>query len=886
MRGDSDSRSEQTRTARAAMECFDRWMATNDDSARFELLERLVSEDPELHRRVVALIAADHVLDQDDAEFMRGSALGEMGLLPDDLQARDLTGEHMGAWRIDHLLGRGGMGEVWLAERVDGAFQGQAAIKLLRGASENPAARRRFVREGKILGRLEHAHIARLLDAGERDDGRRYLVLEYVDGERIDVWADRHQLTIDARLALFRQVCEAVEYAHSQLVVHRDLKPSNVLVQPDGNVKLLDFGVAKLLEDDHGAAELTALTLADGVALTPEYAAPEQIENGPVTVATDVYSLGVLLYVLLAGSAPYGDTASTPAQWARVIVENEPRRLSSVVAGEHDAVAECARNRSATARELRQQLRGELETIVGRALKKRPAERYASISALAEDVRRYRENRPILARPDSLAYRSRKFVRRHRVGVAISMLAAVGLVVGVSLIVWQAHLARREAERSERSRVFLVDLIKDVNPFAASRGGQGQTGDLLSAALDRVEHDFADAPDMQADLRNVIAHALRQIGDNAKSVSILEANVIALRRIYGDRSPRVGDALVELGYVRRELGDIAGARKAFAEGESLLRDAGPEYRNARIELLVSLARLDNQQGDHAHALELHRRVLSEREEMQGPDGPDIATDLMNIATDDGALEHFVEAETLARRADDLLVRNLGPDHARRIYVQNTLGLAEAFSGHSAAAVATLGDALHRARTTLAADAPMLGIVLTSLGVADYENGDFGAALTALDEAHGIMIKAQHPMRGQVTLMLGRTQLALGRPEALVTLHDAIGELAGPAGADGRLALAEAAYGAALARSGKVADGEAAALKAREQLVASNAASSVVLADIDRLLAAIEDANGESQRALEFRRDAFAVYRRVYGDDHPRTREMLAATTLTLPAASH
>jgi serine/threonine-protein kinase len=384
----------------------------------------------------------------------------------------------------------------------------------------------------------------------------------------------------------------------------------------------------------------------------------------------------------------------------------------------------------------------------------------------------------------------------------------------------------------------------------------------------------------------VIALALRQIGDNAKSAAILETNVAAVRRDFGDRSPRLGNALVELGYIKRELGDIAAARAAFSEAEPLLRDAGPDYRNARIELLVALARLDNQVGEHAQALELHRRILAEREALQGADGPDIATDLMNIATDDGALERYAEAESLARRADDLLVRRLGPDHARRIYVQNTLGLAEAFAGHSAAGIVTLRDAVQRARATLSPGAPMLGIVLTSLGVAHYEAGDYVAALDALDEAHRIMDKAQHPMRGQATLMLGRSELALRQPEAADTLQKAMAELDGPAGADGHLALSRAAYGAALARVGRVDEGEAIALKAREEILAGKSAGSVMLADIDRLLADIEDINDLPLRALEFRRDALAVYRRVYGDDHPRTRQMTAATSVPGPAATH
>ncbi|SFN09957.1 serine/threonine-protein kinase [Dokdonella immobilis] len=863
---------------REAMRQFEAWMQIEDTGARAGFMERLRAIDPQLYERVDALVRADR--GGAAAQFMEGTAIRRLHAEPNEGQGVDRAGEHMGPWRLVSLLGRGGMGEVWLAERVDGQYHAHAAIKLLRGSNEGAPARRRFQREGRILARLAHDHIARLLDAGESERGQRYLVLEWIEGERIDAWADRHRLSIDRRLGLFEQVCAAVSYAHSHLVVHRDLKPSNVLVQDDGEVKLLDFGVAKLLEDDRDAPEQTELTLADGVALTPEYASPEQIENAAITVASDVYSLGVLLYVLLAGEGPYADRGSSPAQWARAILEGEPRRLSGATGGAGEVATARAEARSSTPAEWRRALRGELETIVARALKKQPTERYASVAALAEDIHRYRENRPILARPDSLAYRSRKFARRHRVGVAVSILAILGLAAGILLVSWQAHVARLEAERSERSRTFLVNLIRDVNPFSASRGGQGQTGNLLAAALDRVEHDFADAPDMQAELRSVIALGLRQIGDNAKSVAILETNVAELRRNFGDRSPILGNALVELGYVKRELGDIAAARADFTEAEPLLRDAGPDYRNARIELLVALARLDNQVGDHAHALELHRRILGEREALQGADGPDVATDLMNIATDDGALERYAEAESLAMRADDLLVRRLGPDHARRIYIENTLGLAQAFAGHAEAGIATLRDAVQRARATLAPDAPMLGIVLTSLGVALHEGGDDDAALAALEEAHRIMDAAAHPMRGQVTLMLGRVELALDRPQALATLQAAIGELAGPAGADGHLDLAGAAHGAALARSGRRDEGEAEARAARARLLAGKSAASVTLAEIDRLLADIEDAGGATERALAFRHDALAVYRRVYGTEHPRTHELAAVVSAT------
>ena len=879
-----DASGERATLARESMASFESWLLLEDDAARSRFLEQLGRDNPDLLSRVHALISAD----RGGAEigFMEDAAIRQVVGEPHEPASPDRTGESMGAWRLVRLLGRGGMGEVWLAERSDGKYQAEVAIKLLRSGGSGAAPRRRFLREGKILARLGHDRIARMLDAGESDNGQRFLVLERVDGERIDAWADRNRLNIDARLHLFLQVCDAVGFAHSNLIVHRDLKPSNVLVQADGGVKLLDFGVAKLLEDDEHVAETTALTLADGVALTPEYASPEQIENQAITIASDVYSLGVLLYVLLSGQGPYADSASSPAQWARVVVESEPKRLSSATGDADESARTRAAARSSTPVELRRTLRGDLETIVAKALKKKPVERYASVTAFADDVQRYLDNRPLLARPDSLAYRTRKFARRHRVGVGISILAAIGLIVGISGIAWQAHIARREAERSERSRVFLANLIKDVSPFAASRGAQGQTSDLLGAALDRVERDFADAPDIQADLRNVLANALRQADENARAEALLVNNVAALRSLYGDKSPKVGVALVELGYVRSETGDIAGARKALVEAESLLRDAGDAYRGDRIELLVSLARLDNQQGDHAHALDLHRAVLREREAEQGPDGPDVATDLMNIATDEGALERYAEAESLAKRADDLLVRILGPDHARRIYIENALGVAQAFSGHAAAGIATLSDALKRVRATVAPDSTMLGIVLTSLGMAHYENGDMNRAHDLLSEAHEIMNKARHPRRGQVTLMLGRTQLALGRPEATATLRESVSELSGPDGSPKHLALAEAALGVALARSGQVETGESGALKAREQLLASEAASSVIVAEVDRLLADIEDSRHVPGRALEFRQDALSVYRRVYGPEHPRTREMAAMVAAAPDSAAH
>ena len=342
-----------------------------------------------------------------------------------------LAGQIVGAYRLLEPIGHGGMGSVWLAERCDGRFDGRAAVKLLNPSLIGPGPARgeeRFTREGSMLARLTHPNIARLIDAGVSASGQPYLVLEYVDGKPIDRYCDERQLGIDARLRLFLDVLAAVAHAHANLVVHRDLKPSNVLVSGDGRVKLLDFGIAKLLDDESQPAA-ASLTREGAAALTPEFAAPEQVTGNPVTTATDVYSLGVLLYLLLGGQHPAGSSLRSPADLVRAIVDTDPPRLSDAVSRTKTEPAEAltsnAARRASTPERLHRLLRGDLDTIVATALKKHAHERYASVTALADDVRRYLSNEPIGARPDTIAYRGMKFAKRHAAGVATGAIVAV-----------------------------------------------------------------------------------------------------------------------------------------------------------------------------------------------------------------------------------------------------------------------------------------------------------------------------------------------------------------------------------------------------------------------------------------------------------------------------
>jgi serine/threonine protein kinase/Tol biopolymer transport system component len=400
-------------------------MTSEERSTWFSALR---AENPTLASQLEMLLQEHQVLSQEG--FLEERPV-------EVLPSPSLAGQTFGVYTLVSQIGQGGMGTVWLAERNDGRFERRVAVKILNFALVGKGGEERFKREGRILGRLRHPHIAELIDAGVSPGGQPYLVLEYVEGDHIDRYCDQNRLDVRARVRLFLDALHAVAEAHVNLIVHRDLKPSNILVGTDGKAKLLDFGIAKLLGGDGHTTE-PALTLEGGRALTPQYAAPEQLKGEAVTPATDVYASGVLLYALLTGQHPAGAGPHTPASLMRAILEAEPPRASEVVALSGTDVEPSATNagrRATSPGKLTRLLRGDLDTIVAKALKKNPQERYASIKALSDDLQRYLSYEPISALPDAISYRVGKFVRRHRSSVIAGVLVTLALI-GTTIFTW------------------------------------------------------------------------------------------------------------------------------------------------------------------------------------------------------------------------------------------------------------------------------------------------------------------------------------------------------------------------------------------------------------------------------------------------------------------
>ncbi|HUB82000.1 MAG TPA: serine/threonine-protein kinase [Bryobacteraceae bacterium] len=510
-------------------EIFDQ-VCSLDEDQRHQALDRQCKGDHELHREVLKLVRA---YDAERAAAAEGNA--------------SPSGARFGAWQTMRMVARGGMGEVWLARRADGEHEQRAALKILSPYLAAPDSLDRFRRERQLLARLEHPNIARLLDGGRSPRGEPYLVMEYVDGVRLDRYCDQHRLSIPQRLQLMIKVCAAVNAAHQYLIVHRDLKPGNILVTEGGEPKLLDFGIAKMIDAEAGGERTATVNQF----LTPTYASPEVLRGEPATVASDVYSLGVLLYELLAGCRPFEMFGVTPAaEWERAVRDTAPSRPTRLT----EAAAE---KRSTTSARLRQTLAGDLTTILEKALRHEPAQRYQSAERLAEDLQLYLSNRPILARPQTVRYRAAKFVARHRWPVGLAAMALVGAALGVVSTVAEKRVAERRFEEVRRlAHYVLFDLYDDVSNLSGSARVRGEMARRATDYLNTLSREAKS----DRGLRLELAEGYLRLGD-------IQGNMF-----------------------RTNLGDTRAALATYQKGLDLLAPLGNDRGAVRLRTSIELHR--------------------------------------------------------------------------------------------------------------------------------------------------------------------------------------------------------------------------------------------------------------------------------------------------------
>ena len=621
----------------------------------------------------------------------------------------------VGAYRLIRQLGVGGMGTVWLAERVDGALKRQVAVKLPR-ASWARGLGERMARERDILASLDHPNIARIHDAGVDAQGRPYLALEYVAGEPIDAYCKRLALSTRERLMLILQVAGAVAHAHARLVVHRDLKPANILVTAEGQVRLLDFGIAKLMEGE--LTQETALTMQAGRALTLDYASPEQIRGEPIGTASDVYSLGVVAYELLADARPYRLKRQSAAALEEAIASVDVRPASAAATGET----------------VRRALKGDLDAILNKAMKKAVAERYSTVEAFAQDIERHLARVPVQARPDTIGYRARRYLSRNKLAVAAATAVSLSLLVGAAAALWQARVATAQAERAEQVKNFALSIFESADTGAGA-GAATTAVDLLLAAQSRIDKELAGRPEMAVELMTAIGYSLLGQGRSKEAEAILAKAVAIAGRVLGAHSRTrltatvvYGEALVAVGEAKRAIEllepavDEARRQGAMHEWVNALRwqasaqidveDAGAALATMRAAMAVlalpearELSKLDVYETTASYGstlkfagqpgqVEVGRRALALAREIYGERvaAPVLMArkQLGDALADEGRLKEAVDELSILR--DDTF-RFLGPNHHQSEHAVFTLGLVQLSAGDYAGAAASFETTL-------------------------------------------------------------------------------------------------------------------------------------------------------------------------------------------------
>ncbi len=905
-----------------------------DDADREAFLERVSAGQPALREELEALLALasreSPLLDR-APPWAPSSPDGwdgvHAGLERDgtgtegteDLEEDDPVGRRIGAWRVLRRLGTGGMGTVYLAERSGDGFRQLGALKRLRLDAGPGDFLRRFAQERQILASLNHPGIARLLDGGRDPESGPFLVMEYVEGEALDHHCDGARLDVERRLALFANVCDAVAHAHRHLIVHRDIKPSNIVVTADGEVKLLDFGIAKVL----GAADVpgTPTTRTMTRVFTPEYAAPEQVTGQPATTTTDVYQLGLLLYELLCGRRAQAPRLDSAVALERSICQEAPLRPSLALGDDAD-IADARRTTPAA---LRRRLRGDLDTIVLKALRKSPERRYESVDALVQDLARWRQRRPIRARPERLLYRTGKFLRRHPVGVAASISLLGLLVAYAATVTHQAHLIARERDRAQSEatkarqvQALVLQLFEGADP-ERSGGAQLSARELLDRGWAGIERELGGQPEVRAELLDTVGEAYRQLGLYDRAGPLFDDGLATTRPLAGERPLLLARALRSRGRLLSDEGHYdeadAALRDALARFRAVEGDAGAEvattlsdlgqarfrasdlgaaerlHRDAlamrrrlfgeeHVDVASSLDHLGTvlrHQGDYAGAEPLLSQALALRRRLLPATHPHLARSLSNLAVTRVNLGEYDSAEALYREARLSMARSRGARHPSVAMVMNNLAMLMQAQRRFDEAESLLRESLEIRREALGPRHPEVAMNLNDLGLALAESGDPEAAVAYYRQALAAYPDG-HPWRAATVFNLGMLEEKRGRFAAAEALYrEALAAQSSDYGEDHeRVGIDLNRIGIVLHRQGRLDEAERYMRQAlaifRKRLPDGQPRLALVLVPLGELMLD----QGNAAEALPLLQEAWQVRQAAFGDADARTVEAAAA----------
>jgi serine/threonine-protein kinase len=701
--------------------------------------------------------------------------------------AAPAAGGVVGPYRLISPIGEGGMSSVWLAERTDGVLRRKVALKLPHWWALAKLTDR-ATQEREILASLEHPNIARLYDAGITDDGRPYLALEFIEGKAIDVYCREHKLDVRARVALISQIARAVAYAHSRLIVHRDLKPSNILVDAQGNVHLLDFGIAKLIEE--GSAANKALTQVGVRVLTPEYASPEQITGSPITTESDVYSLGVVAYELLAGTRPYAFKSALTADWD--VLSSEVRAPSTVT------------RERATARNLR----GDLDTIVLKALKKEPGERYAAAAAFADDLDRYLRGDPVVARPDSAGYRLRKFAIKHRLAVGAAAAVVLALAAGLAVASWQLRVARAEKKRAEEVKEFVASIFRSADPYFTGEQ-QMKASQLLTLAKERIDREMASQPESSVELLAIVGEAQANLEEYDAARSTLQAALDLAARKLPDGSVHTSQALAQLATIHANEHEYDLAKRELDAVIPQLRDYGRPAVRALVNALQTRGFVAGDEGDADRAIADMREAVAIAEESLGENDSETILATRQLAQEYLMAGRSSEAVSAAREAFGRARTNFGAGgrNALLVETEDVYGRALADSGQLAAGIEHLQNSITRTEQLLGPNNGSIASKLSWLARAQLKLGDLPGAVASMTRSVSAATNELDRARAQASL--GVTLVAARRTDqAVATLRPAVEDLERLDTGEGSwLPNATATYGTALALAGQTAEAQ-------------------------------------------------------------------------------